>query len=170
MMATLWNTELLQRWVDALRSGQYPMGYGRLAPRDENGNYSYCCLGVACEVAGLDKWIDEDGDQFAKGSVVYSAGVGSMYSSNCVLPGGFKLPFGGGSKGYLCLNNDPGEGFVSWGTVHSQVDGTNVTLTDCNDSKQFTQNQLADVIEFFFLNPARAADAVGSELTSSHVL
>lgn len=51
------NKEKLKLWLDALRSGEYQQGYGRLANIDETGSVGYCCLGVACEVAikdGLD--------------------------------------------------------------------------------------------------------------------
>jgi hypothetical protein len=37
-------------WVTALRSGQYLQGTGVLHRRTE-GNDTYCCLGVLCEVA-----------------------------------------------------------------------------------------------------------------------
>lgn len=39
------NTERVQKLVDALRSGEYQQGKGRL--RDGN---KFCCLGVACDV------------------------------------------------------------------------------------------------------------------------
>jgi len=41
--------EIKQRWIDALRSGEYPQTMGKL--RDEGG---YCCLGVLCELAVED--------------------------------------------------------------------------------------------------------------------
>lgn len=42
--------ELKQRWVDALRSGDYQQGQSYLA-----NNGSYCCLGVLCEVAEFER-------------------------------------------------------------------------------------------------------------------
>lgn len=39
--------ELLKEWVAALRSGEYRQGKNML----QNTNGTYCCLGVACEVA-----------------------------------------------------------------------------------------------------------------------
>ncbi len=42
-----------QKWVDALRSGQYKQGKGCLR---EDGRY--CCLGVLAEIEGL---LDADG-------------------------------------------------------------------------------------------------------------
>jgi hypothetical protein len=46
-----------QKWVDALRSGEFEQAKGALY---KNGGY--CCLGVACEVAlrdGLDLEVEE---------------------------------------------------------------------------------------------------------------
>lgn len=44
------NTEVKQQWVEALRSGQYEQGTGRLH-RAENGVSLFCCLGVLCDLA-----------------------------------------------------------------------------------------------------------------------
>lgn len=40
------NTAVIQKWVKALRSGEYKQTNGTL--RDQDG---FCCLGVLCEVA-----------------------------------------------------------------------------------------------------------------------
>ena len=39
------NTEVKQKWIDALRSGKYEQGSEKL--RGANG---YCCLGVLCDL------------------------------------------------------------------------------------------------------------------------
>lgn len=39
------NKEIKDKWVEALRSGNYKQGYGNLQTGD-----SYCCLGVLCEI------------------------------------------------------------------------------------------------------------------------
>lgn len=44
------NKQLVDKWVAALRSGEYKQGHGRL---NKNGNF--CCLGVLCDVAGIPK-------------------------------------------------------------------------------------------------------------------
>jgi hypothetical protein len=46
--------ENTQKLVDALRSGKYKQGHGRLREGDE-----YCCLGVACDISGLGAWESE---------------------------------------------------------------------------------------------------------------
>lgn len=48
---TLPNPGRIQLLVDALRSGKYAQCRSGLAERDFRGHMSYCCLGVACEVA-----------------------------------------------------------------------------------------------------------------------
>ncbi len=49
------NADIKQRWVEALRSGQYKQGSGGLKI-----NNCYCCLGVLCELHRQDfpgeKW------------------------------------------------------------------------------------------------------------------
>ncbi len=44
------NPELKAKWLEALRSGKFTQG--RTVLKDSFGHY--CCLGVLCEVAGLD--------------------------------------------------------------------------------------------------------------------
>jgi hypothetical protein len=39
------NTEIKQKWIDALRSGDYQQGTGRLRSND-----GFCCLGVLCDL------------------------------------------------------------------------------------------------------------------------
>lgn len=69
------NKDNIRLWVDALRSGQYVQGHGALRP--EEG--LYCCLGVACEVAGangieLNREYEGYADPHVKGSF-YSGGM-----------------------------------------------------------------------------------------------
>jgi hypothetical protein len=47
------NKDVARRWVDALRSGKYKQTTHRLAI-ERNGEVSYCCLGVLCELAVED--------------------------------------------------------------------------------------------------------------------
>lgn len=45
-----------KEWIGALRSGKYPQT--KLHLQNKNG---YCCLGVACELAGVPKTCDDTG-------------------------------------------------------------------------------------------------------------
>lgn len=46
--------ELIEKWLEALESGKYKQGVNRLVKNDEKYGHRFCCLGVACDVAGLD--------------------------------------------------------------------------------------------------------------------
>ena len=45
------NKENIRLWVEALRSGKYTQGRGRLKT-----DVGFCCLGVACDISGLSTW------------------------------------------------------------------------------------------------------------------
>ena len=42
--------EIAKQWVDALKSGTYQQGQGKLHATDINGACMYCCLGVLCDL------------------------------------------------------------------------------------------------------------------------
>jgi hypothetical protein len=46
------NVELKAKWVEALRSGSYKQGKGRLRTTDN----TFCCLGVLCDIIDATKW------------------------------------------------------------------------------------------------------------------
>jgi hypothetical protein len=47
------DAQLKAKWVEALRSEQYLQTQGMLRFRDDEGKSSFCCLGVLCDVAGV---------------------------------------------------------------------------------------------------------------------
>lgn len=49
------NAEVKAKWVAALRSGKFEQGRTALAFQTDDGATQYCCLGVLCEVLGVDK-------------------------------------------------------------------------------------------------------------------
>jgi hypothetical protein len=46
------NAELKQKWIAALRSGDYEQARFDLVDRDRDGAVSYCCLGVLLCITG----------------------------------------------------------------------------------------------------------------------
>lgn len=42
--------ESARKWVQALRSGEYKQGIGALKGLNKDGEQTYCCLGVACDI------------------------------------------------------------------------------------------------------------------------
>lgn len=51
---------LKEKWLKALRSGQYKQTIGALKTQSKNGDCRYCCLGVLCDVSGEGKWVEGD--------------------------------------------------------------------------------------------------------------
>ena len=47
------NPQIKQKWVDALRSGDYQQTKGRLRKEDE-----FCCLGVLCDLYGKENNVE----------------------------------------------------------------------------------------------------------------
>lgn len=48
----------VKKWVEALRSGDYQQGIEYLCNEDEiSGNFTYCCLGVACDILTENDWV-----------------------------------------------------------------------------------------------------------------
>lgn len=112
--------EVMEQWVAALRSGEYAQVDGVLRARDESGD-SFCCLGVLCQISGLEEPEDEH--------TGYSRTMDEFLSN----PGDEVLP-----------------GFVQeWSGMRSEqgdLDGDRVSLANLND-KGHTFLELADIIE-----------------------
>jgi hypothetical protein len=53
------NPQIKQKWVDALRSGEYQQGQYCL--RTDN---KFCCLGVLCDLYGKENNVEWNGDMF----------------------------------------------------------------------------------------------------------
>lgn len=63
------DEEWRKRWVTALRSGKYPqcrelLRRQRISSIDGHHDYSYCCLGVLCDISGLGNFKDESSSRF----------------------------------------------------------------------------------------------------------
>lgn len=71
-----------RKWLEALRSGDYQQGRQVLHNREAN---TYCCLGVACHIAGISEteinYRVNDGDDGVRLTV-----VGSFAGNPAVLP------------------------------------------------------------------------------------
>lgn len=56
------NKERVQMLVDALESGEFEQCKGSLRLKEANGRFTYCCLGVATEIAVRNGLPQEIGD------------------------------------------------------------------------------------------------------------
>lgn len=52
------NPEIKQKWLDALRSGEYEQAKGALRKQDDEGNDLFCCLGVLCDIVAKGDWVE----------------------------------------------------------------------------------------------------------------
>lgn len=166
----MWTTEKLVKWEKALRSGEYAMTRGVLA-RKQGVNImdtGYCCLGVACEILGLESWINEGSHEWSYQGPVIDGDRGFPYEyqdvENTALPIGTELPYGGGINGELFFSAT--DGAVSGTRLRDRRDIT-VSLSQVNDyvpdseidhlpdAKAFTQDQIADLVHWFFVIPAQ---------------
>lgn len=80
--------EIKAQWVQALRSGDYKQGQGRLVRRgyayERDGQVTHCCLGVLCELA-VKAGVTERDVNPVLGIVGYRA-PGSSISVSTYLP------------------------------------------------------------------------------------
>lgn len=52
--------EVKDKWIEALRSGEYEQGIGRLRSSENK----FCCLGVLCEVQGVESHLNHDEESY----------------------------------------------------------------------------------------------------------
>jgi len=63
------NPRIQKLWIAALNSGNYVQGHNRLRESTQAGDYSWCCLGVLC-----DLYEQEHDNHDAFGDVSYPSG------------------------------------------------------------------------------------------------
>lgn len=67
------DKEIKAKWIKALLSGDYKQTSEKL--RRTNGETSYCCLGVLCEIVREDMQVSWAGNRFAGSDFVLSSSV-----------------------------------------------------------------------------------------------
>lgn len=123
------NTEIKNKWVTALRSGEYKQARGSLVAV-EDGERGYCCLGVLCQLAADEGVCEVTGTMFHTGEADYY----SPNTSETVLPNSV-MDWSG-------LNSfDPCVTFQGEASTHQ------VSLSALNDNRQLSFSQIADLIE-----------------------
>lgn len=128
------SNEQVKQWVAALRSDEYKQGFGALHEGD-----GFCCLGVACDVAI---------------KLVPDSGFWRLAIKPPLCRYEFSDQSGDHTTGQLTQDiedffglDDP-EGYLPW----ADRDGDIPSLIDLNDSRQFSFQQIADVINYVWGN------------------
>jgi len=114
------QAEHRQQWVAALRSGKYQQGEKRLRTNDK-----FCCLGVACDISGLGKWVHVAGSNMRG---YFIDGIESQYE----LPDNVRDWLGVGSN------------FV--GIMPRMISPDIVNLANANDGG-YNFGEIADIVE-----------------------
>jgi hypothetical protein len=119
------NKANMRAWVAALRSGEYAQGRERLAQWN-GSSWSYCCLGVACDLAM------KDGVQ-----------IQVERRNNSLVFDGTALALPERVMDWLGLERSN-----PW--IGVREDGTSIAATHANDSLRWTFEQIADGIESLY--------------------
>ena len=101
---------LKKKWVEALRSGDYKQGKGRLRRADESHldmPDAFCCLGVLCQVSNPDGWTKTDVYRYSNQGGMFNA----HFSREIGLPYDMVVD--------LVIMNDTGKGF---GTIANWIE------------------------------------------------
>jgi hypothetical protein len=123
--------EIKERWINALRSGDYKQGVGRLRSIDDR----YCCLGVLCDVVKSDLNLDwEFSNDIAADSCKYKL-LGSIdYLPQSVCS-------------YVGLSSTQGN--IKDPSIYD-IDADYSTLAEINDSEALDFDAIANIIEVEF--------------------
>jgi hypothetical protein len=127
MNDTKMNPEIKTRWVEALRSGSYKQLTGALHLDSSSGS-AFCCLGVLCDLAiqdgilpGWDRFVDFPDDEEPE------------EWNDEFLPGQ--------------VQTWAGLGTANPAVQEPEYPGDEVTLAACNDERNLSFPQIADLIE-----------------------
>lgn len=144
------KAEYKQRWVEALRSGDYEQATGKLTIVDDNGNKSHCCLGLLCELVKDDLGLDVKEVQRVVGGSALGYMTTDEYGDESFATAvlsrpieqavGLSRPFNGVPE--YNFNLDPSKPVDSWADADVQLH-----LSSLND-EGFTFSQIADIIEW----------------------
>lgn len=128
------NPQIKQRWVEALRSGEYKQGRCALRSVGPDGDEQFCCLGVLADLAardGIDGWHPPE-----PGGELYRWRYGDdSFSWTGALPTVVSEWAGTSNSNTLVRVPDP--------PFRDQP----VDLITLNDSLEWSFEQIADVIE-----------------------
>lgn len=92
------DNEFTREWAEALRSGKYLQGIGKLRPT----NITFCCLGVACDIydsskwnipAGLSYWNWEDSRYVLPDTIIDDTGMSPFESKVLTTKNDNRVPF-----------------------------------------------------------------------------
>lgn len=126
-------------WVAALRSGKHIQVKGVLGEAYHEDIPRNCCLGVACEVAGIvpTTTFGSVSDQYDEGSLEYDGAITSLPER---------------AREWLGVTMaDPWIDFPDGLLTRDRRGSLELTCTMLNDDLRLTFDQIADLVEYFGL-------------------
>lgn len=149
--------EIKQKWIKALRSGEYQQTKGRLK-RDDG----FCCLGVLCDVYDPSGWVnDQPKRDYNRGDYYYDYEINNSLREASVIPKEMEkdifesnnllynpavrikdLPENIRKKVIQKCTEESEEHLSEEDMIEETL-----SLTDLNDSMNLSFNEIADVIE-----------------------
>lgn len=139
-MTMYMDTEIRDKWMAALRSGEYRQGTGALR-NSQTGRY--CCLGVLCEIAVKEGVIPPSSVEPDDSSTRSFDGAAAMLPMSVIKWAGMR--YEGETRPPDDSNLDDFEGSGRYG------DGRGDTLVEANDSSRMDFEQIADLIQDEFV-------------------
>lgn len=144
--------DIKERWLAALRSGEYPQAEGYLAPAimDDDEQYKprgFCCLGVLCEIAVADGIVE----RALNGEHYEYADEGSELPDAVQRWAGLSQAIPDVRTEHIhddqCLMNE--DGGCDWlDNPVTPDDGLQeFSLAELNDERHLNFDQIADIIE-----------------------
>lgn len=123
-MDAIWK----QKWIDALQSGQYNKGTGKLKYVDETGKLCHCALGVLCEIYSKENEIEVSEDRIYDSTTVYK-----FDGWDTVLPTRIQREIG-----------------IDSGGNFKDEHGLSFEIYELNDTTELTLPQIAEYVEKYF--------------------
>lgn len=114
--------EIKQKWLNALRNGEYTQGRYQL--RDDNNNF--CCLGVL-----TDLYLKETNQEWIEGEEQFA----------------YLAPSQGGNNGGVLIQEVIEWAGLKLANPELTTKNTEVVISDLNDYYNYSFDQIADLIE-----------------------
>lgn len=125
------NVENICKWIAALRSGDYKQGLDNLRSFDDR----YCCLGVGCEVAGIEAVWDDENKLYRYGGLAMFPPAAFYQWLGLLIPPDEEI---------TDLNDNVVEVLLP---TYTSDWGWEYSLSVLNDDQGYTFDQIADLIE-----------------------
>lgn len=128
------------QWIAALRSGDFQQGHSSL----QTSRQTFCCLGVACEIAAKENIVEFVVNDYGSGYRQYSSHNDPL--SNSTLPYSVCAWLG-------LFDTNPSIHVEEMPTDLYEIvretgwSASTISLVELNDSMMFNFDQIADVIE-----------------------